>query len=148
MKYQVIKYYHRIENFLESLNDVPLLLIRLTLAYGFYTPAINKWQDINAIAEWFESMNYPLPKINAYLAAGTEMAGVILLTIGFASRIITIPLMIVMLVAIFTVHLQNGWEASNNGFEIPFYYLIMLTVIFIYGPGKISIQGIINRFQK
>ena len=147
MKYRIEEICKAIERYTESVKDIPLLLIRLTLAYGFYTPAINKWQDINAIASWFESMNYPLPKLNAYMAAGTEMAGVVLLALGFASRIISIPLIIVMLVAIFTVHINNGWEASNNGFEIPFYYMIMLFVILIYGPGKISLQGIIKKFQ-
>jgi putative oxidoreductase len=148
MKCRLIGICNYIENITESLKDLPLLLIRLTLAYGFYTPAINKWQDINAIASWFESMNYPLPKLNAYMAAGTEMAGVVFLSLGFASRIISLPLIVVMLVAIFTVHFGNGWEASNNGFEIPFYYLVMLFVILIYGPGKISLEGIIKKFQK
>jgi len=148
MKCKLIGVCNKIGRATESLKDLPLLLIRLTLAYGFYTPAINKWQDINAIASWFESMNYPLPKLNAYMAAGTEMAGVVLLTIGFASRIISIPLIFVMLVAILTVHFGNGWEASNNGFEIPFYYMIMLFVILIYGPGRISLEGILRKFQK
>jgi len=147
MKNRLLKIRNRIVSFTDSLKDFPLLFIRLTLAYGFYTPAINKWKDINAIASWFESMNYPLPKFNAYLSAGTEMAGVILLGLGFASRIISFPLIIVMLVAIFTVHIDNGWEAANNGFEIPFYYMIMLFVILIYGPGKISLEGIIRKYK-
>jgi putative oxidoreductase len=46
--------------------------------------------------------------------------------------------MIVMLAAIFTVHSSNGFKASNNGFEILLYYLIMLITLFFYGGGKIS----------
>jgi len=138
----------KIETITNSFKDIPLLIIRLTLAYGFFTPAINKWKNIDGIASWFESMNYPLPILNAYLAAGTELLGVILLVLGFASRLISIPLMIVMLVAIFTVHFANGWEASNNGFEIPFYYLVMLLVIIIYGPGKFSLERIFTNNKK
>lgn len=145
MKCRLIGVCKNIESLTSSLKDLPLLLIRLTLAYGFYTPAMNKWQDIGAIASWFEGMGYPLPKLNAYLAAGTETLGFILLTIGFATRIISIPLIIVMLVAIFTVHIGNGFEAGSNGFEIPFYYLIMLITLLIYGPGKYGLEGIIKK---
>jgi putative oxidoreductase len=108
---------------------------------------MNKWSDIDSVAGWFEGMGYPFPTFNAYMAATTEITGVVLLALGFASRIISIPLMIVMLVAIFTVHIGNGFEAANNGFEIPFYYFIMLFTILIYGPGKYSLEGIIRKNQ-
>ncbi len=145
MKCRLIGVCNSLSKALEILKDIPLLLIRLTLAYGFYTPAMNKWKDIDSIAGWFDSMNYPLPKLNAYMAAGTETAGVVLLLLGFASRLISLPLIVVMLVAIFTVHMGNGWEAGNNGFEIPFYYMVMLVVVLIYGPGKYSLEGILKK---
>jgi putative oxidoreductase len=69
----------------------------------------------------------------------------ILLLLGLATRIITIPLIFVMLVAIITVHLGNGFEAGDNGFEIPLYYLIMLTTVFVYGGGKKSMDFFIKR---
>ncbi|MCE3258572.1 MAG: hypothetical protein K0S12_213 [Bacteroidetes bacterium] len=99
-------------------QDVALLLLRLVLAYGFWEPAKNKWADINAIAEWFDSMGIFAPKLNAYLAASTEMAGVFLLTLGLATRLISLPLIITMLVAIKTVHWENGFASSENGYEI------------------------------
>ncbi len=147
MKCRLIGVCKTISKSLEFLKDIPLLFIRLTLAYGFYTPAMNKWSDIESVAAWFEGMGYPLPSLNAYMAASTEIAGVVLLTLGFASRIISIPLIIIMLVAIFTVHGGNGFEASANGFEIPLYYLVMLFTILIYGPGKYSVEGLIRKNQ-
>lgn len=148
MKCRLIGVCNFISKALETLKDIPLLLIRLTLAYGFYTPAMNKWSDIDSVAGWFESMNYPLPTLNAYMAASTEIIGVVLLAIGFASRIISIPLIIIMLVAIITVHGGNGFEASGNGFEIPLYYMVMLITILFYGPGKFSVEGIIRKYQQ
>lgn len=145
MKCRLIGVCNSLSKALDFLKDIPLLLIRLTLAYGFYTPAMNKWSDIDSVAGWFASMNYPLPKLNAYMAAGTETAGIVLLVLGFASRLISIPLIFVMMIAIFTVHYGNGWEAGNNGFEIPFYYLVMLIVILVYGPGKYSLEGILKK---
>ena len=90
-------------------------------------------------------MGYPFPLMNAYLATATEIAGVVLLILGLATRIISIPLMIVMVVAIFTVHISNGFAAGDNGFEIPLYYFIMLFTLVIYGSGKVSIDYLISK---
>jgi uncharacterized membrane protein YphA (DoxX/SURF4 family) len=51
----------------------------------------------------------------AWLATLTETIGAILLLIGLGARWISIPLMITMLVAAFTVHWQNGWLAIAEG---------------------------------
>jgi len=138
------KYYNTISQ-IEKARFIPLLFIRLVLAYGFYKPAAMKWQDINGIAEWFESIDIPAPLLNAYMAAGTETLGVILLTLGLGTRFISIPLIITMLVAIKTVHLSNGFEAGNNGYEIPLYYSIMLITLFVGGSGKASLDYLIEK---
>jgi len=137
-------YYNKIS----QLKDFPLLLLRLILAYGFFNPAMMKIKDINAIAEWFGSLGIPMPLLNAYLAAGTEILGVILLILGLFTRIITIPLIITMIVAIFTVHLGNGFEAGENGFEIPVYYIIMLFTLMVFGSGKISLDHFLFKKNK
>lgn len=149
----MIEKYKSVVKQLSKLKDIHLLVVRLILAYGFYNPAIMKWQNINSIADWFGEMGIPLPKLNAYMAASTEMAGVVLLTLGLASRIISIPLIFVMIVAIVTVHIGNGFEAGNNGFEIPVYYILFLFTILIYGSGKFSLDHILTskmnkRFSK
>jgi len=140
----MIEKYKLVVGHLSKLKDIHLLAVRLVLAYGFYNPAIMKWQNINSIAEWFGQLGIPLPGLNAYLSASTEMAGVVLLTLGLANRIISIPLIFVMIVAIVTVHLGNGFEAGNNGFEIPLYYILLLLVILIYGAGKLSVDYLIR----
>src|ERR1700741_4714922 len=103
----------------EMLKDLSPLMFRLLLAYGFYEPAMNKLADIHAIGEWFAGMELPAPFFQAYLATFTECAGVILLTLGLGTRIITIPLIVTMIVAIKTVHWHNGFAAGDNGYEIP-----------------------------
>ncbi len=138
----------KVQSYLEKLNglnDLALLFLRLILAYGFYMPAVNKWKNMQGIAQWFESMDYPLPLLNAYLAGTTEAAGVVLLFLGLGTRIISIPLMFTMVIAIFTVHIGNGFAAGDNGFEIPLYYLLMLFVLLTYGAGKYSLDFLIKK---
>lgn len=141
---KITETYSCLQDQLKKVEFLPLLLIRLTLAYGFYNPAKMKWSDINAIGEWFGTIGIPAPYFNAYLAAGTEALGVVLLMLGLGTRLISIPLMITVVVAIITVHFANGFEAGENGYEIPLYYLLMLFTLLIFGPGKASLDQLIR----
>lgn len=132
--------YIEIARLLNHLRSPALLFARLAVAYGFYEPALMKWADISATANWFGSMGIPFPTLNAYMAATTEMAGVVLLTLGLFTRLISLPMMVIMIVAIFTVHLPNGFSAGDNGFEIPLYYLLILLIFASHGAGKFSID--------
>ncbi len=132
----------------EILKDAPPLLFRLILAYGFYGPATMKLGNMDGIVEWFTGMGLPFPTLNAYMAVATETAGFVLLFIGLGTRIISIPLIVVMLVAIFTVHIGNGFEAGSNGFEIPLYYLLMLFSLIITGPGKLSLDALVEKYNQ
>lgn len=131
---------HCFEKCTDKLKDLPPLIFRAILVYGFYGPAKTKLANIGAVAEWFGQIGIPLPTLNAYMAVTTEISGVILLTLGLATRLISIPMMFVMLVAIKTVHLKNGFSCGENGFEVPFYYLCMLFYLMINGPGRISVD--------
>ena len=130
----------RLSEYLQSLS---LLLARLAVAYGFYEPAMMKWNDMASVAQWFDSMGIPFPTLNAYMAAATEISGVVLLTLGFLTRLISIPLIVVMIVAITTVHLQHGFNAGDNGFEIPLYYMLFLLIFLPHGAGKFSLDHIV-----
>lgn len=124
------------------LQSLALLVARLLIAYGFYEPAMSKINDIDSVAGWFGSMGIPFPTVNAYLAAGTEILGVGLLVLGLFTRLISIPLIIIMVVAIFTVHIGNGFSAGDNGFEIPLYYMVFLLIFVSHGAGKFSLDNI------
>jgi len=145
MQCQITRLCRFIEPLLEKFQSLSLLFLRLILAYGFYEPAKTKWSDINAIAEWFGTLGIPFPTLQAYMAASTEALGVLLLTLGMATRLISIPLMVVMIVAIVTVHLPHGFSCGNNGFEIPVYYMLMLFVLLTHGAGKFSVDYFLNK---
>jgi len=134
--------FSRLSGYLKSIS---LLFARLIVAYGFYQPAMMKWSDIDAVGRWFGSMGMPFPLLNAYMAATTEITGVVLLTLGLFTRLISIPLIVVMIVAILTVHLHNGFNCGNNGFEIPIYYIIFLLIFISHGAGKFSLDRLFFR---
>jgi putative oxidoreductase len=131
-------------NSCNNLQSIALLGIRLILAYNFYTTAIVKWEDINSVVEWFTSMNIIFPKANAYFVASIEMIAVFAFILGIGTRIVSIILMPVLAVAIYTVHFQNGYSVGNNGYEIPLYYILMLTILLSFGSGKLSLDNFLK----
>ena len=137
------KIYNEISGLFNNFQSLFLLLARLVLAYGFSEPAIMKWNNIENTSQWFLSLGIPFPTLGAYLAGSAELLGVVLFAIGFLTRVISIPLMIVMVVAIFSVHIGNGFSAADNGFEIPLYYILLLGLLLSHGAGKFSVDNLI-----
>lgn len=135
-------FYMKFTRITEETQSLVLFIARGLIAYGFYEPAMKKWKDIDAVAGWFGSMGIPYPTVNAYIAASTEIIGVALLVLGLFIRLISLPLIVIMLVAIFMVHIDNGFSASMNGFEIPLYYMIFLLIFVSHGAGKFSLDNI------
>lgn len=137
--------YKALLNIIHSLRDLPPLAFRLVLAYGFYGPAIKKLRNFGGIVDWFGSLGIPYPYLNAIMATATENLGYVLLFLGLGTRLISVPLMAVMVVAIATVHYKNGFECGQNGFEIPFYYMLMLFSLFVTGAGKWSLDELLAK---
>ena len=117
-----------------------LFLARLAVAYGFTMPAMMKIEQIKATQAWFESIGIPFASLMAPLVSGIELAGIVLLTLGLFTRLISLLLMCVMAGAIVFVHFQHGFSTADNGFEIPLYYFLFLFVFATFGPGKYSID--------
>jgi putative oxidoreductase len=165
---QIKELYDKGSKLLSKTDDIALLLLRTILVYVFYTPAMAKWSNIESTADFFAYLGIPLPTLNAYLAAGTELIGAILLAIGLLTRFISIPLLFVMVVAIATVHGANGfhvimpgdaytWEnpyingepvkgtvvVLQNGYEMVMYYMAMLMVLISKGAGRLSLDHLL-----
>lgn len=91
------------------------LLMRLYLAPVFWMAGTNKLFNIDSTAQWFGNPDWglglPFPYLMAYAASLTEIIGCVCLVLGFALRWMCIPMMVVMIVAALTVHIENGWLA-------------------------------------
>jgi uncharacterized membrane protein YphA (DoxX/SURF4 family) len=91
------------------------LAVRLYLAPVFWMAGTSKLADMESTIEWFGNTDWglglPFPELMAWLATTTEIVGALLLVVGLAVRWISVPLMVTMIVAIATVHWQNGWQA-------------------------------------
>ncbi|WP_261844066.1 HvfX family Cu-binding RiPP maturation protein [Aliamphritea ceti] len=121
MANQLVKHYNSVHNLLDKTRfaeGIAPLLLRLYLAPVLMQAGYNKLSHFEDTAAWFGNPDWglglPFPEVMAALAAGTEFFGGVLLIIGLATRWISIPLMVTMLVAAFTVHIDNGWLAISD----------------------------------
>lgn len=109
--------HHGLFSRLQYLDGLAPLALRLYLVPVFWMAGTEKIASMEHIVVWFGNpvneggLGLPFPGLMAHLAAYTEAIGALLLLIGLATRWISIPLIITMLVAIFAVHWGNGWAA-------------------------------------
>lgn len=124
---KIIDWANNAQNLLDKTRRVDFLAplaLRLYLAPVFWTTGNNKWNPLDPdsslqpVIDWFGNPDWglglPMPALMAYLAWGAEYFGAILLFFGIATRWISVPLMITMVVAAVTVHWENGWQVIHD----------------------------------
>jgi len=107
--------FHSLFNCTRRVDFLAPLLLRLFLAPVMIAAGWQKAGSFDATVAWFGNNDWglglPFPALLATLAIITELVGGIFLLIGLATRYVAVPLMITMLVAVFSVHWPNGWFA-------------------------------------
>ncbi|MCU7973965.1 MULTISPECIES: HvfX family Cu-binding RiPP maturation protein [unclassified Shewanella] len=115
----LVSLYQKLLNMSRYFEGLAPLALRIYLAPVLIQAGYNKLAHFEDTVAWFANPDWglglPMPALMAGLAAGTEFFGAILLLLGLATRLISIPLMITMLVAALTVHWPNGWLAIADG---------------------------------
>jgi len=136
------------------LQAVVLLAIRLYWGWQFFLTGKGKLMNLDRTAGFFESIDIPLPKLNAIMAGTTEAVGGLLLLFGLASRIISVPLTFVMIVAYATADSEAMKAIFSDPDKFlsaaPFQFLLASVLIFVFGPGKFSLDALLKRpgFEK
>lgn len=111
----VFRCYHAVCKVLRPVDGVPPLLLRLIVAPVMIEAGWKKLVGFENTVRWFDrSLGLPLPEVMAALATSAELVGGVLLLIGLGTRFVAVPLMVTMVVAAVSVHLQNGWLAISD----------------------------------
>ncbi|MGA8163438.1 MAG: DoxX family protein [Waddliaceae bacterium] len=135
-----------IGNFLQSFL---LLAMRLFWGFQFFQAGYGKLQNIGPVANYFSSLGVPFAEFTALALGWIECIGGICLFLGFASRLIVIPLACVMISALFFGHREAALGMFSNPqtfiSQTPFTYLLTTIIVFCFGPGKISIDSLFKK---
>ena len=140
----------------QTADDKLLTLIRLVLGIVFFAHGAQK------MLGWFGGYgfkgtmgffthNMHIPALFAFLAIAAEFFGGLGLIVGLLTRIAAFGITVNMLVAIFTVHLANGFfmnwtgQQKGEGFEYHLLVLAITITVMIRGAGAFSADRALSR---
>ncbi|MGJ4939281.1 DoxX family protein [Bradyrhizobium sp. HKCCYLS1011] len=128
--------------------------LRLMVGYGFAEHGFAKLlRGTDNFTGLLHALGLPAAKFMALLTIATEIIGGICIALGALVPLISIPMAIVLLVAIFTVHLQYGFSSiklqaitadgarfGQPGYETDLLYLACLVGLVLGGSGPFAVD--------
>ena len=129
--------------------------LRLIIGYGFLAHGLAKWhRGPDAFAAILQTIGVPAPQLMAWITIATELLSGIGFLIGGFVSLVSIPSVILLAVAVFTVHLPYGFISikllgvSNGraqfgppGYECDLLYIASIVVLFLMGPTPWSVDN-------
>ena len=79
------------------------------------------------------------PAVVGYLVGLAQFCGGLAMLTGVFTRIGSLAIILVMLGAIFLVHLPHGFDIGHGGFEYALTQLLIAVAVLLAGPGKYSL---------
>jgi len=145
--------FNTLETFLAKLGawlQSPLLLvIRLWWGWSCTQTGWGKLHNLERTTNFFASLHLPAPKLSAIAAGGTECIGGALLLLGLFTRFASPALMFVMLVAYYTADREALFAIFANTDKFtgadPFLFLFAALIVFVFGPGKLSLDALLRK---
>jgi putative oxidoreductase len=132
-----------------TLQSPLLLIIRLYWGISFALTGSRKLMHLDSTISYFTDLGIPMPKVNAIMAGATECGGGVLLALGLFARPAAVPLIFTMLVAYGTADKEALMAITSDPDKFvtatPFLFLFACLVVLAFGPGKFSVDALLNR---
>ena len=136
-----------------------ILPLRLVMGFGFLAHGWAKYSRGPAnFAKLLAQLGTPLPLATAWTVTSIEILGGLALLAGVFVAVVSVPLIVSMLVAMFTVHIRYGFSSINTtgltpagptfgppGYEINLLYIAGLLAVAVLGPGPFSVTRLLPR---
>jgi putative oxidoreductase len=140
---------------------VPVLL-RLIVGFGFMSHGLAKLaRGPDNFAHILAALGTPFPTLSSWATILVEIFGGAAFLLGALVTLASIPSLVVLLVAIVTVHLPNGFSSiklqsvdamgahfGQPGYETDLLYIVCVLVLMVCGAGPWSVDGWITRRLK
>jgi putative oxidoreductase len=143
------KYCRLLIHMSSSLQSPFLLAVRLYWGWQFVQTGWGKLSDIGKVVGFFTDLGIPAPALNAYFVSALEFGGGVVLILGLGSRLIALPLVVNMLVAYITADREALLSVFSSPDKFtgaaPFTFLVASLIVLIFGPGKISVDALLQR---
>ncbi|MDZ7720441.1 MAG: DoxX family protein [Balneolaceae bacterium] len=117
-------------------SDLALLLLRVGVGVIFIYHGWGKLTGIEGVQGFFGNVGIPLPALMAWVVAIIEFFGGIMVLFGAYAKIPYLLLAFIMVVALFTVKIGQGFEAAR----IDLMLLLTTLALFFLGSGAYSVD--------
>ena len=135
------------------------LPLRLVIGFGFMA---HGWAKLSrgpsGFAKLLTQIRAPLPETTALVSTFVELLGGLAIFVGEFVEVVSVPLIVMMLVAMFAVHLKYGFSSINTigltqngpqfgppGYEVNLLYIAGLVSLLLGGAGALSIDRLLSR---
>jgi putative oxidoreductase len=136
-----------------------LLPLRLIIGFGFMAHGYAKLsKGVDGFANILQTIGVPAPGLTAWATALVEFFGGLAILAGAFVPIVSIPLVIVMVAAMLTVHLPfgfssvkliamtaNGAQFGTIGYEVNLLYIAGLLTLVLGGASPFSVDRLLVR---
>jgi putative oxidoreductase len=135
------------------------LPLRLVIGFGFIAHGYAKFSRGPAgFAKLLHQIGVPFPEATAWVSTMIELVGGLAILAGALIAVVSIPLIAMMLVAMFKVHLRYGFSSINTigltadgpqfgppGYEVNLLYVAGLLALILVGAGSLSVDAMLSR---
>lgn len=127
-------------------KGVSLLILVLRVVFGvlFFIHGLDKMLNFNSLVNDYPSVLGFGSYMTLMVSIFCEFCCSLFLIAGLLQRLLTIPMIVAMGVAFFDIH-----DAMMPEGELALIYFIVFIVLFLVGPGRYSVDFLIDmKFQK
>lgn len=136
--------------FASRLQSPFLLFVRLYWGWQLAQSGWGKLHHLDKVAEFFGTLNLPMPAQMAVFISCVEFFGGIFFALGLFSRMTSLVLVINMLMAYITADreafLSFFSDPDKFSAAAPYVFLIASLIVLIFGPGKFCVDYLLRRF--
>jgi putative oxidoreductase len=132
-----------------------LFVLRVVVGYGFIAHGLAKWsRGPEKFGKLLQVVGVPLPGPTAWVVTFVEVFGGLAILVGVFVAIASVPLIVSMLAAMFTVSVRYGFSSVNTigltptgpifgppGYEINLLYIAALLTLALSGPSALSLKA-------
>jgi putative oxidoreductase len=133
--------------------------LRLIVGYGFMAHGYAKLaRGPDVFANILHALGTPMPLFLAWATIAVELLGGLAVLLGALIPLASIPMSVLLLVAIFTVHLPYGFSSIKlqsvtaagaqfgpPGYETDLLYLAALVALVLDGSGPLALDRLLRR---
>lgn len=100
---------------------------------------------LEGTGQWMASIGLEPGYLMALMAGSAEFFGGLFLLLGLLTRPTALVLAVTMLVAIVSVHLENGLFMANNGYEFGLSLLAISVALMVSGAGRFALDNVVQQ---